>query len=435
MDASNLPARRTPHWALYQKECFLLPSQKGHLPPFNTHPVHLESLAKDRLSAGGWSYAHSNAGMDKTHDANREAFDRWKIVPRMLVDTTHRDTTVELFGKTLSAPIGLSPIGLNKIYHPLGELPVAKVAGELGLPYSLSTAGSQSIEDCALHNAHGASLGHSRSLGAQHAQGLKYYQLYLPHDQQLTRSLLQRAHEANYDACIMTLDTDQLAWRHDDVALSNYAPYRSGTGAEIGLSDPVFQKRLQEAGIDAKKQPEKAGEKWIDTVWHGRPHDWSVIPSVLDMWRSITSSSGSCSKPLLLKGIQSGQDAQKALDLGVDGIVVSNHAGRQVDGAMASLDALPEVVRAVKGKIPILFDSGIRTAADIFKALALGADCVMIGRVWVYALSIEGETGVRHVLRSLLAELDILLNVAGYPTIKSITRSAIKSREEIAQKL
>ncbi|PWN40433.1 FMN-linked oxidoreductase, partial [Ceraceosorus guamensis] len=251
MDASNLPARRTPHWALYQKECFLLPSQKGHLPPFNTHPLHLESLAKERLSAGGWSYAHSNAGVDKTHDANREAFDRWKIIPRMLVDTTHRDTTVKLFGKTLSAPIGLSPIGLNKIYHPLGELPVAKVAGELGLAYSLSTAGSQPIEDCALHNAD---------------EGLKYYQLYLPHDPELTHSLLQRAHESNYDACIMTLDTDQLAWRHDDVALSNYAPYRSGTGAEIGLSDPVFLKRLQEAGIDAKKHPEKAGEKWIDTV-------------------------------------------------------------------------------------------------------------------------------------------------------------------------
>lgn len=204
MDPTNLPPRSTPHWSLYQREIFVAGTRDGKLPPFSTDPQELERLAKERLSAGGWSYASSNAGTSDTHVANREAFKQWRIIPRMLVDTNQRDTSVEIFGKKLSAPIAFSPVGINKIYHNEGELPVARVAGELGLPYSLSTAGSASIEDAGEHNVRGATHGVNIHAGAQDGNGLRYFQLYLPHDDNLAISLLERANNAGFEACIMT---------------------------------------------------------------------------------------------------------------------------------------------------------------------------------------------------------------------------------------
>jgi isopentenyl diphosphate isomerase/L-lactate dehydrogenase-like FMN-dependent dehydrogenase len=240
----------------------------------------------------------------------------------MLRDTNKRDTSTSIFGHKVSAPIGFAPIGINKIYHPAGELPVAKVAKELNLPYCLSTAGSQPIED----------------VGEANREGPRFFQLYLPHDDELTVSLLTRAHDSGFSACILTLDTWQLGWRHDDVANSNYAFYH-GLGADLGLSDPVFQKRLEEAGIDPKTMPNEAGAKWIDNVWHGRAHSWEKMPWVMSTWRRISGG-----KPFVLKGIQHVGDARRAVEIGCDGIVVSNHAGRQVDGAIASLDALENIV-------------------------------------------------------------------------------------------
>ena len=243
----------------------------------------------------------------------------------MLVDTNQRDTTTTIFGHKVSAPIGFAPIGINKIYHPLGELPVAQVAKELNLPYCLSTAGSTAIEDVAKASG----------------EAPRFYQLYMPHDDELTISLLERAYKSGFDVCILTLDTWQLGWRHDDVATSNYAFYR-GIGAELGLTDPVFQKRLQAAGIDPKTDPQKAGALWIDNVWHGRAWSWGKMPWLIREWKRISGG-----RPFCLKGIQSVADAEKAVQLGVDGIVVSNHAGRQVDGAIASLDALEKIVQGM----------------------------------------------------------------------------------------
>jgi len=241
----------------------------------------------------------------------------------MLVDTNTRDTATSIFGHKVNAPIGFAPIGINKIYHPAGELPVAKVAGELGLPYCLSTAGSQPIEAVGEANGQG---------------GCRFFQLYMPHDEELTVSLLTRAVQSGFSACFLTVDTWQLGWRHDDVASSNYAFYR-GTGADLGLSDPVFQRRLEEAGIDATAQPEEAGAKWIDSVWHGRAHTWERMGWLIKTWKDLSGG-----KPICLKGVQSVADARKAVEVGFDGIVVSNHAGRQVDGAVASLDALEQIV-------------------------------------------------------------------------------------------
>ena len=198
------------------------------------------------------------------------------------------------------------------------------------------------------------------------------------------------------------------------MATGNYAFYK-GIGADLGLTDPVFQKRLAAAGIDPKKQPEEAGAMWIDNVWHGRAWDWEKMPWLIQTWKKISGG-----KPFCLKGIQSVADAKKAVEIGCDGIVVSNHAGRQVDGAIASLDALENIVAAVGDKIYIMYDSGIRGGSDVVKALALGAKFVFVGRLWVWGLSIMGEHGVRHVMKSLLADFDILMDVAGFQSIEQM---------------
>ena len=296
-------------------------------------PGKLEEQAKAKLTQNGWYYASSNAGQSHTHTANRQAFYRHRIIPRMLVDTNKRDTKTTIFGHEVNAPIGFAPVGINKIYHPNGELPVASAAGGLGLPYALSTAGSQPIEDVASANDSGAAKSKDGSGSA-----VRFFQLYMPHDDLLTRSLLQRAVDSGFTACILTLDTWQLGWRHDDVATSNYAFYH-GIGADLGLSDPRFQDMLKEHNIDPKKQPNEAGALWIDQVWHGRAHTWEKAAWARDLWKELSGG-----KPFCLKGIQSVDDAQKAVEYGFDGIVVSNHAGRQVDGAVASLDALERIV-------------------------------------------------------------------------------------------
>ncbi|KAM5366191.1 FMN-dependent dehydrogenase [Fusarium oxysporum Fo47] len=417
----HLKNRDTPPWGLYQRENFWK-LNNGHVPPFNTHPDKLEELAKKQLTENGWLYASSNAGLSDTHLANRQAFFRHKIVPRQLVNTNERSTRTTIFGHEVSAPFGIAPIGINKIYHPQGELPVAKVAGELGIPYSLSTAGSCPIEDVAEANEAGRKVAQNSEESRRIPEGPRFFQLYMPHDDELTLSLLKRAHESGFSACILTTDTWQLGWRHDDVATSNYAFYR-GIGADLGLSDPIFQKRLAEHGIDPKNQPAEAGALWIDNVWHGRAWSWEKAVWAREKWQEISGGN-----PFLIKGIQRVDDAVKAADLGFEGIVVSNHAGRQVDGAIGSLDALEQIAEKVGDRIVVTFDSGVRGAADIVKALALGAKFVFIGRLWIWGLSIMGEHGVRHVLKGLLADLDILMNVAGLNKVEDIDKSLIQSQ-------
>ncbi|KAE8856757.1 hypothetical protein PTNB73_09479 [Pyrenophora teres f. teres] len=387
----NQKARTTPQYALYQRDNFWK-SNEGEVPVFNTEPGKLEDLAREKLSQGGWFYASSNAGQSHTHTVNRQSFYRHRIIPRMLVDTNQRDTATEIFGHKVPAPIGFAPVGINKIYNPEGELPVARAAGTLGLPYCLSTAGSQSIEDVGLANDQGVrkrSDGETAAGGGE--KGVRFFQLYMPHDDELTRSILQRAVDSGFSACILTLDTWQLGWRHDDVANSNYAFYH-GLGADLGLTDPVFQKRLKEKGIDPKTQPNEAGALWIDNVWHGRAHTWEKAVWAMKLWKELSGG-----KPFSLKGIQSVDDAKKAVDLGFDGIVVSNHAGRQVDGAVASLDSLEKIVDAVGDKIYIMFDSGVRSVSDVVKALALGARFVFVGRLWIWGLAIMA--GYDHTIR------------------------------------
>ncbi|KAI1463366.1 L-lactate dehydrogenase [Daldinia caldariorum] len=435
----NISQRSTPQWGLYQRELFWAPNEGKH-PPFNTHPDKLRETARERLSQSGWYYASCNAGLSWTHYANRQAFYRHQIVPRMLVDTSRRDTATSIFGHRVAAPIGFAPIGINRIYHPTGELSPARVARDLNLLYCLSSAGSCSIEDVARANDEGGGgggkdegegEGGGEGAGGDEQKGVRFFQLYWSPDDAVTLSMLRRAAQSGYTACILTTDTWQLGWRHDDAAHGNYAFYHEHGAGDLGLSDPAFLERLREAKLDpetaggggSKKDKYRVGAQWIDKhIWHGHAFSWDRLPWLMDSWRKLSGG-----KPFCVKGIQSVADARKALELGVDGIVVSNHAGRQVDGAIASLDALEKIVDAVGDKIYIMYDSGIRGGSDVFKALALGAKFVFVGRLWVYALGSAGEEGVRHVMKGLLADFDILMNVAGYPNLKDINRDALDS--------
>ncbi|KAI0965937.1 FMN-dependent dehydrogenase [Xylaria arbuscula] len=408
----NVHQRTTPQWGLYQRELFWAPNEGRH-PPFNTDPGKLRALAEQRLSEGGWYYTSSNTGLSWTHYANRQAFYRHQIVPRVLVDTQSRDTATTIFGHRVSAPIGFAPIGINRICHAMGELSPARVAGELNLPYCLSSAGSYSIEAVAEANDALASsvtgargdIEKNKKSNRQEERGVPFYQLYWSPDDNVTLSMLERAARNGYTALFLTTDTWQLGWRHDDVANGNYAFYHEHGAGDLGLQDKAFEKQLKGLGLDAQKEPKKDRLPWL-----------------MDNWRRISGG-----KPFVLKGLQSVADARKAVQMGVDGIVVSNHAVRQVDGAIGSLDALEKMNDAVGDKTYVMFDSGIRGGADVFKALALGAKFVFIGRLWVYGLGSCGEEGVRHVVKSLLADFNILINVAGYPDLKEINRDAIDS--------
>lgn len=391
---------KTPPYALYQREIFEKAAQTGEYPSFSVVPNDLEDAAKLKFTQNGYYYAASQAGLGHTHQANREAFYRYKIVSRQLVDTRYRDLSTTLFGHKIPAPICFAPVGINRIYHPSAELAPAKVAAELGLPYCLSTAASESIENVAKANRNGP----------------RFFQLYMGHNDAITISLLERAFKNGFTACILTTDTWQLAWRPTDINIGNYAFYK-GIGAEMGLSDPAFRSDYEKRfGKKPEDDLKDASTKWIDeNVWHGQAHGWEKIPWVIEQWKRISNG-----LPFLIKGIQSVSDAEKAIEVGCDGIVVSNHAGRQVDGAIGSLDALAEISQAVGHKTTLLFDSGIRGGADIFKALALGAKSVLIGRLWIYGLAHEGEHGVRHVMKSLLADFDILMCVGGFRNLDEI---------------
>ncbi|KAJ7597702.1 FMN-dependent dehydrogenase [Mycena floridula] len=408
MDPTNKPKGKSPHYSLYLRDIFKAGGDHGRLPSFSVHPDELEESTKKKLNDRGYFYANSNAGMGWTHRANREAFYKYRIIPRMLVDTNTRDLTTELFGHTIPAPILFAPIGINKLYSPKGELIPAKIAGELGLPYCLSTAASNSIEDVAAANDDGASC--------RNAKGPRFFQLYMGHDDEITLSLLNRAWKSGFDVLMLTVDTWQLGWRPTDVSIANYAVYYPGSvGNELGQSDPVF---MRKHGAEL----EKDSGKWIDSsVWHGKAHTWDKIPWLIEQWKRISNG-----RPFVLKGIQCVTDALKAHEVGCEGIVVTNHAGRQVDGAVGSLEMLPEIVDAVGDKMKIIFDSGIRTGSDVFKAIALGAHAVQVGRLYVWGMAHEGEDGCRHVIKSLLADLDITMTVAGYPSIKDLDRKALR---------
>lgn len=366
----------------------------GSLPEFPFTYTELERRAREKLDPGAFGYVAGGAGSEETMRANLEAFNRWRILPRMLRDVASRDLNTTVLNTSMPAPVMLAPVGVLSIVHPEAEVAVARAAAGLGLPFILSTASSRPIEEVA------QVMGNSP----------RWFQLYWPKDRKFAVSLMQRAETAGYGAIVVTLDTWLLGWRPRDLSQA-YLPFLRGEGLANYLTDPVF------CGALAKPPRED-------------------MPAAIAHWAKIFSDPGvtwddlkflreNTRLPLVLKGILHPDDARRATDLGMDGIIVSNHGGRQVDGAVAALDALPDVV-AVAGKTPVLFDSGIRTGADVVKALALGARAVLLGRPYVHGLALGGEAGVTAVLRVLLADLDLTMALSGNSRLEQLSKDTLQ---------
>ncbi len=376
-------------FANYQYEIYLrgLAGEVPELPIFSTG---LEERARETMSPEAFGYVAAGAGSEATVRANREAFERHRIVPRMLRDVGERDLSTTILGTELAAPVMLGPVGVQSIIYPEAELAVARAAAQEGVGMCLSTASSRTIEDVA------AALGDTP----------RWFQLYWPSDRELAASLLARAEAAGYTAVVVTLDTWLLAWRPRDL------PFLKGEGLANYFSDPVFRAALDQAPEDDLQA----------AVGH-----WISVYSDPMTWEDLAFLRETTNLPIVLKGILHPDDARLAVDHGMDGVLVSNHGGRQVDGAIAALDALPTVVDAVPEDFPVLFDSGVRSGADAIKAIALGARAVLLGRPYLWGLGIAGEDGVRQVLRGFLAELDLTLALSGHTSFGEVGREDLAS--------
>ena len=355
-------------------------------PSFPMDWGRLEAEASDAMEPGAHGYVFGGAGTEATQRQNLEAFGRWQIVPRMMRDVATRDLSTEVLGTRMSAPVLLSPVGVQSIVHPDGELAVSRAAASQGVPMVASTASSFTLEQIA---------------EAGGGQAERWFQLYWPRDPELAASFVHRAEAAGYRALVVTLDTWLLAWRPRDLQ-GAYLPFLKGIGIANYLSDPVFR-----AGLEAPPEDDlrAAVARFVE-----------VFSNPAVTWDDLTWLRKQTDLPILLKGILHPDDAREARERGMQGVIVSNHGGRQVDGAVAAIDSLPGVVEAVGDDLTVMLDSGVRCGADVVKALALGARAVGLGRPYLWGLAIGGEEGVRNVLQNLLAELDLTLALSGHTT-------------------
>jgi lactate 2-monooxygenase len=383
-----------PHYA-YASEIYLQ-GMGGLTPAFTTDTSALEDAARALMEPAPFWYVAGSAGSGATARANREALDRWRIVPRMLAGANGRDLSTTVLGTHMAAPVLTAPIGVQSIVHPDAELATARATAGLGLPMVLSTLSSFPLEEVAEANGDGA----------------RWFQLYWPNDEQVCLSLLGRAKAAGFSTLVVTLDTWLLGWRPHDLDHA-YLPFFTGAGLANYFGDPAFLAGLAKPPADDLPA---ALLRWLP-MFAGTDHTWENLAFLRENWDG----------PVVLKGIQHVEDARRAVDAGVQGIVVSNHGGRQVDGAIGSLEALPGIVDAVGEQLEVLFDSGIRTGADIVKALALGARAVFVGRPWVYGLAHGGQDGVRHVLRSLLADFELTLALSGRRSPSELDRECLQA--------
>ena len=384
----------------------------------------LEAAAKKAMSRDAWAYVAGSSGLERTADANHAAFDAWQIVPRVLRDVSERDLGIELFGHRYASPVIAAPVGVLELVHPLADVAVARAARTLGVPFIYSNQASTPMERVA-----------EASGDAPH-----WFQLYWSSSDELVASLVARAEASGAQAIVVTLDTHMLGWRPRDLDAA-YLPFIHGQGIAQYTSDPVFRELVRTRPPSTGPKP-RITPATIRTLldmtrnYPGgslrSPEPRAAVETFLDVfsrssltWQNLQFLRERTSLPIVLKGIQHPDDAVLAIDHGIDGIVVSNHAGRQIDGAVGSLAALPPVVEAVAGRIPVLFDSGVRSGADVFTALALGAAAVCIGRPYVYGLAIDGEAGVEAVLSRLIAEFDIVLGLSGHTSVAELGAHAL----------
>ena len=391
--------------------------------PFNH--LKLEEKASKKLSKKAFAYIAGGAGQEHTALENRKGIDAWQIWPRMLRGVADRDMSTTLFGDKVSAPFLLSPIGVLEVAHKNADLAVAKAATDQDIPFVFSNQASVSMEKCS------AAMGN----------GSRWFQLYWSKERDLVQSLVERAEACGCSAIVVTLDTTMLGWRPRDLELA-YLPFLQGKGIAQYVSDPVFQRLLDEPkkdepqsikpskNLDAVRNVIKVIKSYpegslINRITSGRP--LAAVKKFISIYTNPAISWGDLSflrehtkLPIILKGILHPDDALKAIDHGVDGIMVSNHGGRQVDGAVSTAAVLPEVVKVVNRQSKIIVDSGIRSGTDVFKALALGADAVGIGRPYAYALAIAGEAGVNELIRNYKADFDLCMALTGCSKLSDI---------------
>ncbi len=387
MEAPETPA---PLFGDYYREIYARGMLAGEQPALPVAWAELERRAHESLDERAAAYVFGGAGSEDTMRENLEAFRRWRIVPRVLrQDLSTRDLSLDLVGTSLPAPVLLAPIGVQTLLHEEGELASARAAAAVGLPIITSTASATALEEIAEANGEGA----------------RWYQLYWPNDDELTASIVRRAEDAGHSALVVTVDNYVPGWKPRDLQQA-YLPFLEGVGIAQYLSDPVFRQGLE-------KPPE-------EDIGAAVGHFLGVFANPALTWDRLDWLRSTTSLPLILKGILHPEDAREARERGVDGIVVSNHGGRQIDGAIASLEALPPIVDAVGDDIAILLDSGIRSGADVFKAIALGADAVLLGRPYLWGLALDGQSGVETVLRGVLAELDLTMALSGAASVADL---------------
>jgi isopentenyl diphosphate isomerase/L-lactate dehydrogenase-like FMN-dependent dehydrogenase len=353
-----------------------------------------EELARNSAPREAYDYAAGGSGAEQTMRRNVEAFSRWAILPRTLRDVSERSSSITLLGQQYAAPIFLAPIGMQRIIHPEGELASSRAAAKQHIPFVTSTVSSYSLEEIA----------------EQMGDSPRWFQLYWSNDREISASMVRRAEQTGYSAIVLTVDTIMLGWKVRDLR-NGYSPLKLGMGMANYITDPVFTAKYG-------RYPEITREEVVAAILENVYH-----PSLsLDDLRFLREQT---KLPIAVKGILHPDDARACIEAGADAVIVSNHGGRQLDGAAASIEALPGVVQAVQGRVPVILDSGVRTGSDVIKALALGASAVFYGRPYLYGLAVAGERGVDAVIRNLLAEFDISLALSGCRTPAELDASIL----------
>ena len=401
---------------------------RGIRPRVPVSVERLERRAREAMTPEAYAYVAGGAGTEETMRENRAAFERWRIVPRMLRDVSARDTTVELLASRLPSPFVLCPIGVLEMAHRDADVAVARAAAAEGVPMIFSNQASRPMEECA------------RAMG----DAPRWFQLYWSTSDELVASLVSRAEACGCSAIVLTLDTTMLGWRIRDLDLT-YLPFLRGKGIAQYTSDPVFLEGVQETLRESPPPGGRVTLSALATLWElAGAHPGSRRENLRSgvaraavrrfvetysrpslSWDDLAFLRERTRLPVLLKGILHPADAVAAVEHGMDGVFVSNHGGRQVDGAVGTMDVLPAIVDAVAGRVPVLLDSGVRSGADAFRALALGADAVGLGRPYVWGLAAGGEAGVREVIRNFRADFDLTMGLAGCASITDIGRESM----------